>query len=93
MGLILLVFAGLLFFGFLAFVATLIALPFVIAFALVVILLRLAIFFVMMPFRLWRMPSSCVYKFSPTWREPWMTSYPATSSRAARSATQFTCVS
>lgn len=52
MGLVLMVFAAFLFFGFLAFLATIVVLPFVLATALIVILVRLAIFFVLMPFRL-----------------------------------------
>jgi hypothetical protein len=52
MGLLLMMFAALMIFGFLAFVATIVALPFVLACALIVIAIRLAIFFVLMPFRL-----------------------------------------
>ncbi|HEV8121002.1 MAG TPA: hypothetical protein VGQ67_08400 [Candidatus Polarisedimenticolia bacterium] len=52
MGLVLMVFAALMFFGLLAFVATIVLLPFVLACALIVMLVRLAIFFVMLPFRL-----------------------------------------
>ena len=52
MGLVLMMFAALMVFGFLAFLATIVALPFVLVCALIVILVRLAIFFVLMPFRL-----------------------------------------
>lgn len=52
MGLILAMFTALLVFGFLAFVATIVALPFVLACALIVLAVRVAVFFVLMPFRL-----------------------------------------
>lgn len=52
MGLLLMMFAALMFFGFLAFLATIIVLPFVLACAIIIALVRLAIFFVLLPFRL-----------------------------------------
>jgi hypothetical protein len=52
MGMVLTMFAALMFFGFLAFLATIIVLPFVLVCALIIVLVRIAIFFVLLPFRL-----------------------------------------
>jgi hypothetical protein len=52
MALVLMMFAALMFFGFLAFLATILVLPFVLVCAVGIALVRLAVFFVMLPFRL-----------------------------------------